>query len=202
MDPTATHDDDAQDPTEDTLADESQDTAPDTQGSTVDWESRYKELQKRATRAERERDLLRQQTSAESDEDEEEDEEEVEAPSARTQTTNDRLARDSWTLAEQIYGESALDAYGQAAKLLNRAVTPADHIAAFETYFERRLAGATPEQAKAQAKGDPAPQRRIESNRPDASPDLTDIDRKAEAAKGRGDLRGFLAAQLERAGVR
>ena len=198
-DPTATQDP-APDPIEDTQADGEQDTAPDTQGSTVDWESRYKELQKRATRAERERDLLRQQATTTSDEDEEEPAEEVTEPAPRNRS-NERVQRDLWNLAEQLYGENAVEAYGRAQRLVERAETPADFIAAFEAYHEARLKGSAPA-AAAQAQGEQPPQRRIESNRPDASPDLNQLDQKAEAAKGRGDLRGFLAAQLERAGVR
>ena len=198
-DPTATQDP-APDPIEDTQADGEQDTAPDTQGSTADWESRYKELQKRATRAERERDLLRQQATTTSDEDEE-DEEVAEPKPATRSKTNDRVQRDLWNLAEQLYGENAVEAYGRAQRLVERAETPADFIAAFEAYHEARLKGSAPA-AAAQAQGEQPTQRRIESNRPDASPDLTQLDQKAEAAKGRGDLRGFLAAQLERAGVR
>lgn len=185
------------DPPEDTQADSAADTAADTQGSS-DWESRYKQLQSRTSKVERERDLLRQQVSTVDDEPEEEPE--PEEPKRREQST-DRLARDSWTLAEQVYGEQALDAYGRAAKLLDRAVTPADHVAAFEAYHEARIAGAKPPVAAAQAQGE-APQPRIESNRPDAGPDLTEIDREVEAAKAKGDSRGYFAAQLKRLGVR
>lgn len=201
-DPTATQDPAPQDPIEDNQqADGSQDKAKDNQGSTVDWESQYKELQKRATKAERERDILRQQATDTSDEDEEEPAEEVTEQKPRTRPNNDRVQRDLWNLAEQLYGENAVEAYGRAQRLVERAETPADFIAAFEAYHEARLKGSTPA-AAAQAQGEQPPQRRIESNRPDASPDLNQLDQKAEAAKGRGDLRGFLAAQLERAGVR
>ena len=198
-DPNATQDP-APDPIEDTQADGSQDTAPDTQGSTVDWETRYKELQKRATKAERERDLLRQQATPAPDEDEEEPEDEAEpAPTAKASpAANSRVQRDLWNLAEQLYGSDAVEAYGHAQRLVSRAETPADYIAAFEAYHERRLAGATPKAAAAPAQGEQAPQRRIESNRPDASPDLTELDRQAEAAAAKGDLRGVLAARIEK----
>jgi hypothetical protein len=203
-DPHATPDA-APDPTEDTPADGDQDTAPDTQGSTDDWEHRYKQLQGRASRAERERDLLRQQLEAASDEDvddEEADEDDApEEPEQRAQGA-DRLARDSWALAEQVYGESAIEAYSAAYRLLDRAVTPADHVAAFEAYHERRLKGASPAAAAAPAQGGQPAQPRIESNRPDAGPDLTDIDRRAEAARASGDSRGWLQTQLEKVGIR
>lgn len=194
----------APDPIEDTPADEPQDTAPDTQGSSVDWETRYKQLQSRASKAERERDLLRQQIEASSEEDDDDDfadDEEEPVPHQAPDRGAERLSNDSWQLAEQVYGEDALAAYIPAAKLLNRAVTPADHVAAFEAYHQARLEGAKPKPAVAAAQGEP-PQPRIESNRPDESPDFTDIDRKAEAAKAKGDSRSWIQAQLERAGVR
>lgn len=201
-DPNATQDP-APDPSEDTQADGSQDTAPDTQGSTVDWESRYKELQSRASKIERERDLLRQQSTPASQDDGYDEPDEEPAPPPTRQAAapaTDRLSRDSWALAEQVYGQPALDAYGRAARLLDRAQTPADYVAAFEAYHEARIGGAKPA-AAAQAAQAPASQPRIESNRPDASPDLSVIDQKAEAAQAKGDLKGYFAAKLEKLGI-
>ncbi len=202
-DPNATPDP-ALDPTEGTPADESEGTAEDTQGSSVDWEKKYREAQKVISKQGQELGLYRQQSTDESDEDEEEDEEDEPEPQPRQRerASEDRLAGDSWVLAEQLYGAEAVTAYGKAAKLWNRAVTPADHVAAMEAYHEARLAGATPQQAASpQAQGN-APQPRIESNRPDEGPNQTEIDRKAEAAKAKGDSRGWLSAQLEGLGIR
>lgn len=205
-DPNATLDP-APDPAEDTQDGESQDTAADTQGSSVDWETRYKELQRHSTRREqaltRELELLR---SSESDDEPEEEDEEPEPepqPRQRDRTTDDRLERDSWTLAEQVYGPEALAAYGRGAKLLQRAVTPSDHVAAFEAYHQARLEGAKPKQAAAaaQPKGE-SPEPRIESNRPDESPEPTDFDRQAEAAMAKGDSRSYISAKLRGLGIR
>lgn len=196
-DPNATQDP-ALDPDEDNPADEGQDTAPDTQGSSGDWEKRYKELQKLTSRVQRENQLLREQGPSEADDDEEAEEPEYEEPAPRR--GSDRLAQDSWALAESVYGTEAIDAYVPAAKLWNKAQTPADFVAAFEAYHLARLKGAAPQQAAAAS---PEPrQPRVESNRPDESPDLASIDREAEAAKAKGDIRGLLAARLQRNGIR
>jgi hypothetical protein len=202
-DPNATQDP-AQDPTEDNPADESLDTAPDTQGSSVDWEQKYREAQKLISKQGHELGIYRQSATESNEDDEEAEEEEPEPqPQRRDRSVESRLELESWQLAEQVYGEEALAAYTRSAPLLDRAVTPADYVAAFEAYHQARLGGVKPAKAAAaaQAQGEP-PQPRMESNRPDEGPDQTQIDQRAEAAKAKGDSRGWIQTQLEKAGIR
>jgi hypothetical protein len=192
-DPNATLDA-GEDPTADTLDGESQDTDTDTQGATVDWETRYKQLQSFSTR--QIAALQRQVESApveDEDEDEEDDDEEPD-PNAGSE----RLERDSWRLAEQEYGKESVAAYGKAARLLDRASTPADYVGAFEAYYTARLEADTKRYAKESGKAQGGPsQPRIESNRPDAAP-RNNLDPDAEAALAKGDSRGYLLAQIRR----
>jgi hypothetical protein len=97
------------------------------------------------------------------------------------------LEADSWTLAEQVYGGDAIEAYRSAAELLDQAVTPADHLAAFEAYHAIR-SGEAPAQA---GESGQKPSRaeaitpRVDTNRSDLGPD-PDIEQKlSEARKGK-----------------
>jgi len=193
-DPTATLDPE-QDPETDTLPPETEDTAEDTQGTTVDWETRYKQLQQLKDRqlAEVNRKLADLQASPDEDEDEDEDEEPATSGS-------ERLEADSWRLAEREYGRESITAYTKAARLLDRASTPSDYVAAFEAYHEARLEADLKKYAKeaeGAAPGTRPTQPPIESNRPDVSP-RNNLDREAEAALAKGDSRGFLLAQVRK----
>jgi hypothetical protein len=185
--------DDAAGPDEDTQPDANQDTAADTQGS-VEWEAKYREAQKVISRQGQELGLLRR-VDPEQDDETEDEEPEPEPEPTRT-PASDRLERDSWALAEQIYGEDSIAAYGRAAKLLDRAATPADYVAAFEAYHQARLGDGKPAAAAVPAQGNGSPQQHIESNRPDASPP-TDLDQAAEAALAKGDSRGYFYKKLQ-----
>jgi hypothetical protein len=194
QDPNATLDPE-QDPAADTQPETSQDGQQDTPQATVDWETRYKQLQALKDRqlAEANRKLAELQSAPDEDDDEGTDEQEEPAPNAGAE----RLERDSWRLAEKEYGRSAINAYGKAARLLDRASTPSDYVAAFEAYYTARLDSETKEYAK-QAKAAPEDaQPPTESNRPDVSP-RNDLNQEAEAAFAKGDSRGFLLAQIRK----
>jgi len=182
---------DAPGPDEGTPEDAGQDTAQDTQRTTADWESRYREAQKVIAKQGQELGIYRKAPAAREDPEPEEEPD----PEPVRGTSSSRLEKDSWRLAEQIYGEEAIAAYGRAATLLDRAATPADYVAAFEAYHQRRLEGAAP--AKAAPAASAAEQTHTESNRPDAGP-RTDFDQEAEAALAKGDSRGFLLAQIRK----
>jgi hypothetical protein len=97
------------------------------------------------------------------------------------------LEADSWTLAEQVYGGDAIEAYRAAADLLERAVTPADYLAAFEAYHSIRSGEG---EAAAPTSGKPsraeATTPRVDANRSDLGPDLQDAQEKlSEARKGK-----------------
>lgn len=175
--------------------DTTQDTAPDTQAGSVDWEKRYRDLQ---SAKDREVDTLRRQLEAAQAEDGggEEDDEEDGEPEAPAPKPSNRLERDSWQLATKVYGEDAIDAYGKSAVLLERAATPADFVAAFEAYHQARLAGSAPAQAQAAARQEEPQSVQTGTNRPEASPPETN--REAQAALASGDGVGYLRAQLKR----
>jgi hypothetical protein len=194
-DPNATLEDD-QDPDEDTLTDPAEDTDQDTQGA-VDWEARYKQLQAYSTRRDQELAAAREGSDDGDDEDEDEEgyeEEPDEAP--------DRLMLDSWRLAEKEYGKEAIRAYDKAARILDRASTPADYMAAFEAYHADRLASEVKKfekqqqqsgggQAQGQTSRPP-----VDTNRADAAP--RNYDAQSEAALAKGDSRSWLLAQVQR----
>lgn len=162
-----------------------QDTAQDTQSSgQVDWELKYREAQKLIARQGQELGIYRKQGA-------QPDPEPAPEP---VQPSGDRLVKDSWRLAETIYGEDAVQAFGKAQTVLDKAETPADVIAAFEAYHQMR-SGAAQQGARQEEQGSPQQQPRIESNRPDVSPQ-TSTNREIEAAAAKGDLRGYLAASI------
>jgi hypothetical protein len=188
-----------QDPTEGTQAEAAEDTTQDTQqGATIDWEARYKQEQLHISRQAEEIKRLKAQVAAPVESDEDEDEvEDLAEPAA--DAGSERLERDSWRLAEQEYGRDAISAYSKAARILDRASTPADFVGAFEAYYSARLEADTKRYA-AEAKGQAPAQSEqapIESNRSDASP-RNDFDRQAEAAFAKGDSKGFLLAQIQK----
>lgn len=200
--PTAAPAEPEADPTEDTQPDEDGDAGEDTQDASqpVDWEARYREAQKLIGRQGRELEILRRDGGADEGQDEDEQAEDTPQPDEGYQQVrqSSRLERDSWELARATYGDEAIDAYGRAYAVLERAVTPADTIAAFEAYHQARAGGATPEQATRKARVTPPAKPRVDPNRPDAAPDLTEIDKQIEAAAATGDSQGWFRAQLER----
>jgi hypothetical protein len=112
-----------------------------------------------------------------------------------------RLEAESWTLAEQVYGEDAIEAYRAAADLIEQAVTPADYMAAFEAYHAIRSGEAS---ASTEDSGKPsraeATTPRVDTNRSDLGPDLQDADTKlTEARKGKS-LADFTNAATARMG--
>jgi hypothetical protein len=95
------------------------------------------------------------------------------------------LEADSWTLAEQVYGGDAIEAYRTAADLLEKAVTPADYMAAFEAYHQIRTEGPAAEPASDKPTRAQATAPKVDANRSDLGPD-PDIEQKlSEARKGK-----------------
>jgi hypothetical protein len=189
---------DAPDPTEDTPDDDSEDTADDQPEGSIDWEARYKEAQKAIAKQGRELAAFRQSEPDESDEDEPDDEDEpteVEAPA-------EQYERDSWKLAESLYGEEAIDAYTAAEKLTRKATTPADWVAAFEAYHEirsgKRRAEPDPAPADGRKSRDKAVEPRVDNNRSDQAPDLT---QDFEEARKSGSLDAFTRAATAALGL-
>jgi hypothetical protein len=198
---------DEQDPDEDNPddeADEQQDTPEQPEqpnDEKVDYEARYKELQKSASRQGAELAIWRRGETPKGARSEAAAEEPDEG--AGDDTADDgylaSLEQDSWRAAEALYGETAVEAYTAAYSIFERAQTPADYIAAFEAYHEIRSKGGTPEDAAAAAGNGTkrtraeAVQPRVDANRSDAGPDLTDDKAVEEARKGT-DLGKFVHA--------
>jgi hypothetical protein len=183
-----------QDPSEDTLADGTEDTGQDDAENTVDWEARYKALQSHTSK---QIDDLRSKLTGSSDGDESDDEEEEGEPEApATSRDADRLEEQNWQLAETVFGPDAIKAYDKAARVLDKAQTPSDYVAAFEAYHQARLDAANKPRKRPQAQAD-QPSQPVDPNRPDTSP-RNDYDRKAEEAFAKGDSKGFLLAQIQR----
>lgn len=182
--------DDELDPTADAPAPEAEEpaAADDTPGS--DPETRLAEAQGLITRQQQELALFRGKAS-----------QPEESAAGETTSSDDFLARatqDSWTLAEKLYGEQAIDAYRTAQQLLDRAATPADYMAAFEAYHDIRSgkADAKPEAGAAVAGKTRAEaiQPRVDANRSDPGPDLSNADEKLSEARKAGSLDKFASA--------
>jgi len=203
------------DPLEDTPPGATSETGEDTPKQPAqpeDWEARYKEAQKALSRQGAELAILRRGDDAEADEGDEDDDEEPDEdsgePASRQPEENlTQFARDSWELAEARYGPEATAAYEAAWRVLNRATTPADYIAAFEAYHEIRSGGSKKE-ATAAAKDSKKPSRkealepRVDLNRSDASPDLDDLEHQFAEATAKSDLGKFVAATTRALGFR
>lgn len=167
----------------------------------VDYKARWEKAQELIGRQGHELGLYRRGETPEDDGSGDEPDEGDEQQSA---TAADpylaRLEDQSWELAEQLYGPQAVEAYGIAARIFNKAETPADHLAAFEAYYEARSGGASPGQATAAAAA-PATSRtraeavqpRVDANRSDAGPDPSETAKLEEARKGK-DLGAFTRA--------
>lgn len=181
-----------QDPAEDTLADGTEDTDQDDAENTVDWEKRYRDLQSFTTK--RIEQLQSQLMGGdEGDEDAEEEDDDEEPDDAGTAS---RLEQQNWALAEQMFGGAAIKAYERAAKLMDRAQTPADYVAAFEAYHQARIGGTKKPNTRQQAQAD-EPSQPVDANRPDTSP-RTDFDRQAEEARASGNSLAWFQAQVRR----
>ncbi len=182
------------------------DTAQNTQASPpVDWQARYQALQADHTRKSMELAALKR-VAEEPDEDEDEEAEaqprrrgrnwqaEAEAAAAALEQAN-------YVIAQSVYGEQVMDAFGTFADLWNVAETTADQVGALEAYHQRRMAGMTPAQAAPSAPAAPsreqAVQPRVDSNRSDLLPDEVAI----EEAKRKRDITGYIGSLFRAAGV-
>jgi len=178
--------DDELDPSEDTPDSEPEDTDAAETPDPSDPEERLKEAQRKITAQANELALYRRQ-AAESDEDDEEDDEVA---------TDDRTARfeaESWALAERLYGQEAIDAYGAARKLLRNATTPADFVASFEAYYDMR-SNATKEAPATGGTSRAEAMQPKETGREDLGPDLQQAERKLTEARKGNSLADFTAA--------
>ena len=193
-----------EDPSEETPDSDDAEQAKETPESEqpIDWEARYKEAQKAISRQGAELKILRrgEVESDEADDEEYEDEADDAEPAQPQSRGAAQLERDSWELAEQRYGPEAIEAYASASRIINRASTPADFVAAFEAYHEIRSNGGSKEEATAAATGTQKQSRakavepRVDLNRSDAGPDLNDLESQFAGAKAKGDLKGFVHA--------
>lgn len=199
---------------EDTPEGESDEQATETPqaSAAVDWEARYKELEKVHGRQAHELGILRRGEPAEEPDDDEDDDEAEAAPEPPSREGPDRyvsrLESESWEFARQQYGDEAVDAYTAAYRVLRRAETPADHIAAFEAYHDVRSKGGTSAEAADAATTTKKPTRQqavepqVDLNRSDASPDLDDLEHQFAEATAKGDLGSFVRATTKALGFR
>lgn len=195
---------DAPDPTEDTPDDDSEDTADDQpEGSNDDWTPKdRREAQKKITEQGQELARLREQLEARSSDEDEDDDDTEDDPGDEVEAPDGRYEQDSWLLAESLYGEEAITAYGAAEKLMRKATTPADWVAAFEAYHRIRSGEGQQDQADAAPQGDKrsrdkALEPRVDTNRSDPSPDLT---QNFEEARKSGSLGKFAATAAQALG--
>jgi hypothetical protein len=85
-----------------------------------------------------------------------------------------------------VYGGDAIEAYRAAADLLERAVTPADYLAAFEAYHSIRSGeGAAPDATSDKPTRAAATTPRVDANRSDLGPDPDLQEKLSEARKGK-----------------
>lgn len=197
--------DDAPDPTEDTPDAEAEDTAEDDDSGQSDWtpKDRKEALRKVQEQGQENARLRAELELLRGDGDEADDaEDDVEADDQGDGTDDAytrRLERQSWTLAEQIHGREAVDAYNKAFyPLYDKAQTPADHIAALEAYHRARLGEAPRSTSTADKKPsrDEALRPRVDSNRSDGSPDSDDKIAEARKSGKLSDFTGAAAAAL------
>lgn len=184
-----------QDPSEDTPDLEAEEGAEATEQPGSDQDARYAEAQKTITRQAQELALYRKGEQAAPDPGEQN-------VAAGNDAYQAGLEADSWALAEQVYGTEAIAAYTAAAQLIEKATTPADHLAAFEAYHSIRSgeSEAPAEGAAAMPTRGQALTPKVDANRSDLGPDLQEADEKlAEARKG-NSLVDFAAAATQRMG--
>lgn len=193
--------DDELDPDEDTPADDGEDEVEDPDQSGADQDAdRLAEAQATITRQAQELALFRKGgkgTEAEAGDDQ------GGAAAAGSDEYQSRLEDEAWTLAETVYGVDAIEAYAAAAQLIEQAVTPADHLAAFEAYHQIR-SGEAP--AEGDGADDAKPTRRqaltpkVDANRSDLGPDIQAADKQLEDARKGTDLGAFVSAATKRLG--
>jgi len=188
--------DDELDPTEDTPDSEAEDTDTDETPDPSDPEVRLKEAQRTITRLSQENALFRNE-SAESDEDDDDEDEEDAATDSRTA----KFEAESWALAERLYGQEAIDAYGSARRLLRNASTPADFVAAFEAYYDIRANKPAPVAAKG-GKTRAEATRPTETGREGLGPDLQKVETNLTEARKGNSLDKFAAAAVARMGFK
>lgn len=183
--------DDDLDPSEDTPEPDDEDGAEDVVQPEPD-QARLKEAQATITRQAQELALFRKGQAPASESD-------VETGGSDPYTA--RLEAESWTLAEQVYGAGAIEAYRAAYRISEQAVTPTDHLAAFEAYHAMRSGDAP---APAAVSGKPsraeATTPRVDANRSDLGPDLQDAETKLSEARKGTSLADFAAAATARMG--
>lgn len=188
---------DAPDPSEDTPDDELEEGAEDTDQPGSETDERLIEAQRTITKQAQELALFRQGKGPKP----------AGAEAAATDAGDgddeyqQRLESDSWTLAERVYGADVIEAYSAAAELYDKAVTPADYLAAFEAYHDIRSGkGAEAPAGSGKPTKAEASQPRVDANRSDLGPDLQEADDKlAEARKGTS-LDSFVNAATTRMG--
>ena len=166
------------DPTADTPDLEDEEGAEADAQPEPDQDARYAEAQATITRQSQELAQWRKQAGAATESDGDE---------AGSDPSLSALEADSWTLAEQVYGGDAIEAYRAAADLLESAVTPADYMAAFEAYHSIRSGeSAAPDATSDKPTRAQATTPRVDANRSDLGPDLQDAQEKlSEARKGK-----------------
>jgi hypothetical protein len=180
------------DPTEDTPEPDDEEGAEADAQPEPDQSSRLTEAQATITRQAQELALFRKQAAAGASE--------PDAEAAGSDPYQARLEAESWTLAEQVYGADAIEAYRAASDLIEQAVTPADYMAAFEAYHAIRSGeGPAPATSGRPSRAE-ATAPRVDTNRSDLGPDLQDAETKlSEARKGKS-LADFTNAATARMG--
>ena len=120
----------------------------------------------------------------------------------RQQLEAERSAREQaeWQLAQSIYGSEITEPFIAATTLLTQAETYSDQVTAFEAYHQARLKGAQPPPAPATGtpQREAAVQPRVDPNR--GTPDLSDLNQQAEAARQASNLPGLIGALRQKAG--
>jgi hypothetical protein len=174
---------------------------PQSPAPTVDWESRFKALQPELTkqqmaRAAAERALQALRSAPAPDEDEE-----TPTPARPARRTSEsepewqkRALTAEWQIAQSVYGEDVIAAYGTAQELLSRATTPADYVTAFEAFHQARSKGAAPTPALT-PEATPTPAPVVDSNRSDA-PASAEVTQQLREAVEKKDLLGGIKSLL------
>ena len=184
------------DPDEDTPDTADEEGAEDEVQPEPDTDSRLSEAQATITRQAQELALFRRGTETEGDGQDGEE-------AGNDDPYQSRLENESWVLAQNIYGEDAIEAYRAAADLIERAVTPADHLAAFEAYHAIRSGEGVATDA---TDGSGRPTRaealtpRVDANRSDLGPDLQSAEQQLVEARKGNSLENFAAAATARMG--
>lgn len=181
------------DPTEDTPEPDDEEGAEADAQPEPDQSRRLTEAQATITRQAQELALFRKQAAAGASE--------PDAEAAGSDPYQARLEAESWTLAEQVYGADAIEAYRAASELIEQAVTPADYMAAFEAYHAIRSGeSAAPVTGSVKPSRAEATTPRVDTNRSDLGPDLQDAETKLSEARTGKSLADFANAATARMG--